>query len=50
MMRVGAEDGELWGSIGLLAASCGQGALYGGPHSSPLGGFGEVDIPGGTTG
>jgi hypothetical protein len=29
MMRVGAEDQELGQSIGLLAASCWQGALYG---------------------
>jgi hypothetical protein len=28
MMRVGAEDRELGQSIGLLAASCWQGALY----------------------
>jgi hypothetical protein len=62
MMRARAEDRELEQSIGLLAASCWQGVLYkarssdscgvlvGGPHSSPLDGFGEVDIPGGTTG
>jgi hypothetical protein len=29
MMRVGAEDRELGRSVGLLAASCGQGTLYG---------------------
>jgi hypothetical protein len=29
MMKVGAEDQELGQSIGLLAASCWQGALYG---------------------
>jgi hypothetical protein len=29
MMRVGAEDGELGQSAGLLADSCWQGALYG---------------------
>jgi hypothetical protein len=28
-MRVGAEDHELGQSVGLLAASCWQGALYG---------------------
>jgi hypothetical protein len=60
MMGAGAEDRELGQNIRLLAASCWQGALYGasssdscrgrGPHSSSLGGFGEVDIPGGTTG
>jgi hypothetical protein len=61
MMRVGADDRELGRSIGLLAASCWQGGTVwgrilrllspgGGPHSSPLDGFGEVDILGGTTG
>jgi hypothetical protein len=62
MMRVGAEDQELERSIGLfscfLLAGC---VIWGrilrllwhpgwGLHSSPLNGFGEVDIPGGTTG
>jgi hypothetical protein len=62
MMKVRAEDGELGQSIGLLSASCWQGALYGAGSSGScgvldgaftvvfLGGFGEVDIPGGTTG
>jgi hypothetical protein len=57
-----AEDQELGQSVSLLADSCWQGALYGarssdscgilvgGPHSSPLDSFGEIDIPGGTTG
>jgi hypothetical protein len=36
--------GVVWGRI--LRLLC----LGGGPHNSPLGGFGEVDIPGGTTG
>jgi hypothetical protein len=60
-MRVGAEDWELGQSVGLSAASCWQGGIVwdkilrllcpgGGPPSSPLDSFGEVDIPGGTTG
>jgi hypothetical protein len=61
-MKVGAEDQELGQSIRLLAASCWQGALYGAGSSGScgildrtftvvfLGSFGEVDIPGGTTG
>jgi hypothetical protein len=61
MMRVGAEDQELGQSIGLfscfLLAEC---VVWGSilrllcpggcPHSSPLNSFGEVGIPGGTTG
>jgi hypothetical protein len=62
MMGIGAEDRELGQNIGLLAASCWQwgtvwGEIFtllwrpgGGPHSSPVDGFGEVDIPGDTTG
>jgi hypothetical protein len=62
MMRVEAKDQELGRSISLLAASCWQGGVVWGrilrllwcpgrdPHSSPLDGFGEIDIPGGTTG
>jgi hypothetical protein len=62
MMKVGAEDQELGQSIGLLAASCWQGALCRAGSSGSCGaldgaftvvfpgGFGEVDIPGGTTG
>jgi hypothetical protein len=61
MMRVGAEDQELGQSIGLfsfflLARDIVWGRILrllcpgGGPHSSPLDGFGEVEIPGGTTG
>jgi hypothetical protein len=36
-MRVGAEDQELEQSIGLLAASCCQGALYGAGSSDSCG-------------
>jgi hypothetical protein len=37
MMRVGAEDQELGQSVGLLAASCWQGALYGARSSDSCG-------------
>jgi hypothetical protein len=37
MMRVGAEDWELGQSIGLLAASCWQGLLYGARSSGSCG-------------
>jgi hypothetical protein len=37
MMRVGTEDWELGQSIGLLAASCWQGALYGARDSDSCG-------------
>jgi hypothetical protein len=37
MMRVGAEDRELGRSVGLLAASCWQGALYGARSSDSCG-------------
>jgi hypothetical protein len=37
LMRVGAEDQELEQSIGLLAASCWQGALYGAGSSDSCG-------------
>jgi hypothetical protein len=61
MMRIGAEDQELGRSIRLfgyflLAGGAEWGRILrllcpgGGPHSSPLDGFGEVGIPGGTTG
>jgi hypothetical protein len=61
MMRVGAEDQELGQSIGLFSCFLLTGAvvwgrilrllrLGGGPHSSPPDGFGEVGVPGGTTG
>jgi hypothetical protein len=61
MMGVGAEDLESGWSVGLLADSCWQGALYGvrssdscgvlvGALSSLLDSFGEFDIPGGTIG
>jgi hypothetical protein len=61
MMRVGAEDQELVCSISLficflLAGGVVWGRILrllhpgGGPHSNPLDDFGEVDIPGGTTG
>jgi hypothetical protein len=61
MMRVRAEDQELGQSIGLFSCFLLAGvAVWGrilrllcpdeGPHSSSLDGFGEVGIPGGTTG
>jgi hypothetical protein len=61
MMRVGAEDQELGQSICLFSCFLLAGGIVwgrilrllcpgGGPHSTPLDGFGEVDIPGGTTG
>jgi hypothetical protein len=37
MMRVGAENQELWQSVGLFAASCWQGALYGERSSDSYG-------------
>jgi hypothetical protein len=62
LMKVGVKDWEFGQSIGLLAASCWQRVLYGAGSSDScgvldgdftvvfLGGFEEVDIPGGTTG
>jgi hypothetical protein len=61
MTRVGAEDQELGQSIGLFSCFLLAGGVVwgrilrhlcpgGGPQSSPLDGFGEVGIPGGTTG
>jgi hypothetical protein len=61
MMRIGAEDQELGRSIGLFSCFLLAGVIVwgkilrllcpgGGPHSSPLDGFGEVGISGGTTG
>jgi hypothetical protein len=60
MMRVGAEDQELGHSISLFSCFLLAGGIVwgrilrllcpgGGPHST-LDGFGEVGIPGGTTG
>jgi hypothetical protein len=61
MMRVEAEDQELGGSISLVSCFLLTGDIVwgrilrllcpgGGPQSSTLDGFGEVGIPGGTTG
>jgi hypothetical protein len=61
IIRVGTEDQELGQSIGLFSCFLlAGGVVWGrilrllhpgeGPHSSPLDDFGEVDIPGGTTG
>jgi hypothetical protein len=62
MLRVGAEDQELGQSIGLFSCFLLAGVLYGAGSSGScgildgaftvvfLGGFGEVDVPGGTTG
>jgi hypothetical protein len=60
-MRVGAEDQELGQSIGLFSCFLLAGGVVwgriprllcpgGGPDSSPLDGFEEVGVPGGTTG
>jgi hypothetical protein len=61
MMGVGTEDQELEQSISLFSCFLlAEGIVWGrilrvlcpggGPHSSRLDGFGEVDIPGGITG
>jgi hypothetical protein len=62
MMKVGAEDQELGLSIGLFRCFLLAGGLYGAGSSGScgvldaaftaifLGSFGEIDIPGGTTG